>query len=106
MNGIGSRAAARATASGLGSAEEYLAHSIRHPNDYIVPGFQAGLMPQFGPTEEAPAVINGASYYYLADEDLVGIVAYLCTQTESGDPAESACGDIDAIRAAVAAQAR
>jgi cytochrome c oxidase subunit II len=106
LNGIGSRADDRATAAGQVSAEAYLAHSLRLPNDYIVPGFQAGLMPQFGPTEEVPATIAGASYYYLPDEDLVGVVAFLCTQTESGAPEDTACGDIESIRAAVAEQSQ
>jgi cytochrome c oxidase subunit II len=104
LNGIGSRAADRAAASGLASAEEYLAHSIRHPNDYIVPGFVAGLMPQFGATEDPVGAVNGASYVYMPDDHLTGIVAYLCTQTESGAAEDTACGDIESIRAAVIAQ--
>jgi cytochrome c oxidase subunit 2 len=104
LNGIANRAAERATASGDPSTEYYLARSIRHPNAYTVPGFGQGVMPQFGASEEIPAVIDGASYIYMPDNDLTGIVAYLCTQTESGESADSTCGDEEAIRAAVAAQ--
>ncbi|MBC8171751.1 MAG: cytochrome c oxidase subunit II [Anaerolineae bacterium] len=105
LNGIGNRAAERAVASGDPSAEYYLARSIRHPNGYTVPGFAANVMPQFGDSEAIPVEIDGASYLYMTDNDLTGIVAYLCTQTESGDVADSTCGDEEAIRAAVAAQA-
>lgn len=104
LNGIATRAAERATASGDPSAEYYLAESIRHPNAYVVPGFAAGVMPQFGASESIPAVIDGASYIYMPDENLVGIVAFLCTQTESGEAADTTCGDEEAIRAAVTAQ--
>lgn len=41
--GIGTRAATRKP--GL-TAEQYIEESIRQPNAFVVPGFQAGLMPQ------------------------------------------------------------
>ncbi len=106
LNGIGSRAGDRATASGQGSAEAYLAHSMRQPNDYIVPGFAPGIMPQFGPTEAEPAVVDGAYYRYMPEKDLLGIVSYLCTQTASGNPEDTACGDQEAIAAVVAEQSQ
>lgn len=99
--GIGDTAVRRAAAAGNASPEEYLAESIRHPNDYIVPGYSAGIMPQFGPTEETPAVVDGAYYRFMSDTDLVNMVAYMCTVTATG---ESACGDLDSIVAAVEAQ--
>ncbi|MCU0465904.1 MAG: hypothetical protein MUF38_15210, partial [Anaerolineae bacterium] len=73
----------------------------RHPNDYIVPGYNAGVMPQFGAEPEEPATVDGAYYAYMSDESLVAIVSYLCTQTATG---ESACGDVESITAAVEAQ--
>lgn len=93
LTGIGDTAVRRAASAGLSTAEEYLANSIRHPNNYIVPGFQAGVMPQFGPTEETPAVVDGAYYRYMSDQDLRAVVAFLCMQTGSGT---SACTDADA----------
>jgi hypothetical protein len=33
-----------------------------------------------------------APYNYMPENDLIGIVAYLCTQTESGDPTTTTCG--------------
>ena len=40
--------AADAQKANRGSVEEYTKESIANPNVYIVPGFQAGLMPAFG----------------------------------------------------------
>lgn len=102
LNGIADTAVRRAQASGLGSPEAYIANSIRHPNRYQVPGYQL-LMPQHGPTREAQGAVEGAGYVYMPDEDLIGIVSYLCTQTAAP---ESPCGDIDAIIAAVEAQSQ
>lgn len=101
LNNIGDTAIRRASASGTITAEAYLANSIRHPNNYIVPGYQSGVMPQFHPDQQAPAVLEGPSGTWMPDEDLVNIVSYLCTQSATG---ASTCGDIDAITAAVAAQ--
>ncbi len=97
LNGIGNTAQRRPAPS----PEYYIAQSIRHPNAYQVPGFGLNIMPQFGPTQQPPAVINGGGYNYMSDESLINIVSYLCTQTDSG---ESACGDSDAITEAVLAQ--
>lgn len=83
LNGIGDRAATvRAAATGE-SPEEYLDRSIYFPADYLVPGF-GNLMPQFQPND--PAAPN-----YMPVDDHIAIVAYLCTQTATG---ESAC-DLD-----------
>lgn len=90
LNGIGDRAATvRANATGL-SPEEYLDRSIYYPNEYIVPGFGAGLMPQFQANDP-----QGANYMSL--DDHFAIVAYLCAQTSTG---ESAC-DLDRLRSLV-----
>jgi mono/diheme cytochrome c family protein len=40
--------AADAQKANRGSLEEYTRESIKNPNAYIVPGFQAGVMPNFG----------------------------------------------------------
>lgn len=109
LNGIGDTAARRAQSRGLPSAADYLAQSIRHPNAYTVPGYNANVMPQFGATTEEPATVEGAYYLAMSDEDLTNIVAYLCTQTATGT---SVCGvneegagvDINIVTEAVAAQ--
>ncbi len=63
LAGVGSRAAT--TVSGL-SAAEYLYNSIVNPNDYVVEGFVAGLMPQnYGEV--------------LTQEQIDNLVAYLLT---------------------------
>jgi cytochrome c oxidase subunit II len=70
LNGVGDRAAgARSTATGL-SARDYIYQSVHDPSAYIVPGFQP-LMPQLN----------------LPECQALAIVAYLCTQTDSGTPA-------------------
>ncbi|HEX2620074.1 MAG TPA: cytochrome c oxidase subunit II [Phototrophicaceae bacterium] len=106
LNGIGSRAADRAVSAGDPSGEFYIAQSLRAPNSYTVPGFSKNVMPQFGGAEAEPAVVDGAYYRYLPDADLVGIVAYLCSQTTSGEIADTSCGDTQAIQAAVTAQSQ
>ena len=68
LDDIGNRAATR---RGGFTAEEYLANSIRHPGEYVVPGY-GNLMPQFNPD---PAQTN-----YMPDDHLDAIVAYLLTQ--------------------------
>ncbi len=70
LNNIGVRAATRV--SGL-TADQYLRNSIRHPGDYLVPGY-SNLMPQFN------AVAGEANY--MPDTDLDAIVAYLLTQQQ------------------------
>lgn len=90
LNGIGDRAAtSRATATGE-TAEEYLYRSLYHPAEYLVPGFGA-LMPQFQPDAGLPN--------FMPADDNRAIVAYLCTQTGSG---ESVC-DLDNLDAIIAA---
>lgn len=95
---MGETALRRAQATGQPSAAHYIANSIRHPNDYIVAGFAAGLMPQFGPDAQQPAdwsPSEGAYYAAMSDESLTQIVSYLCTRTSSG---ENACGEDQAAR--------
>ena len=45
-----------------GSVDEYTAESIKNPEAYVVPGFQAGVMP---------------AYDKLSDEELANLVAFL-----------------------------
>jgi cytochrome c oxidase subunit 2 len=73
LNGVASRTA-RLQATGIATMDEYLHHSIRHPADYLVPGY-GNLMPQFNPEPDQPN--------YMPDSDLDAIVAYLLTQTGS-----------------------
>jgi cytochrome c oxidase subunit II len=84
MDGIGDRAARRREGY---TAEEYLVESLYQSGTYLVPGF-GDLMPHFNadPDSENP----------MPAEDLEAIVAYLCTQTETGN---SACSldNIDSI---------
>lgn len=100
LNGIADTAQRRATSTGLGSPEAYIANALRHPNNYLVPGYQSNVMPQFG-ADETRTDFDGAYYMYMPNEDLINIVSYLCTQSATG---ESTCGDIDAITEAVTAQ--
>lgn len=86
LNGIGDRAGDRV--SGLNGVE-YLLQSLHLPNEYIVPGYAAGQMPYFGMSEEAPP--GHQPYNIMPEEDLVAIVAYLCTQVGSGNVADSDC---------------
>jgi cytochrome c oxidase subunit 2 len=72
LNGIGARAESRAAQSGEVDGTRYLIRSIRHPGDWLVPGF-GNLMPQFNPDPGQPN--------YMPDSDLNAIVAYLLTQT-------------------------
>ncbi len=73
LDGVASRNA-RLAATGEGTMEAYLHDSIRHPGEYVVPGFN-NLMLQFNPE---PDQAN-----YMPDSDLNAIVAYLLTQTGS-----------------------
>lgn len=88
LDGIGSRTGQRAQASAdaIGNEvdpnAEYLVQSIRLSQDYLVAGYPA-IMPYFHP---------GTGQGEMPREDLMGIVSYLCTQTASGNPAESDCG--------------
>jgi mono/diheme cytochrome c family protein len=74
LNGIGDRAGDRAAIAGDADAAAYLIHSIRHPGDWLVPGF-GNLMPQFNP--------DAGQANYMPDSDLNAIVAYLLSQTAS-----------------------
>lgn len=79
QTGIASRVGGRAAEiDGVDSGAEYLAQSIRHPGDYLVPGY-SNQMTVFDPAT-------------MPEDDLVAIVAFLCTQTSSGDPEDSTCG--------------
>lgn len=84
LNGIGDRAGSRAAAAGDASGAAYLVHSLRASQDYLVPGAWSAQMPVFSPD---PTVDN-----HMSDDDLIGIVAYLCTQVESGNPQDNTCG--------------
>jgi cytochrome c2 len=69
LNGVADRAAGpRSTVTGL-SATDYLVQSIHEPTAFLVPGY-GPLMPQLN----------------LPDCELQAIVAYLCTQSETGQP--------------------
>ncbi|MEO8608723.1 MAG: cytochrome c oxidase subunit II transmembrane domain-containing protein [Chloroflexota bacterium] len=69
LNGVADRAASsRSTATGL-SAADYLYQSVHDPTAYLVPGF-GPLMPQLN----------------IPDCEAQAIVAYLCTQSDTGTP--------------------
>jgi mono/diheme cytochrome c family protein len=70
LNGIADRTQ-RLAATGLPDMQTYLSHSIRHSQEYLVPGY-GPLMPVFNPNPDQPN--------YLPDSDLNAIVAYLLTQ--------------------------
>ncbi|MCA9914589.1 MAG: hypothetical protein KC496_14655 [Anaerolineae bacterium] len=79
QTGLASRAGERAASiDGVDSGAEYIVQSIRHPGDYLVPGY-SNQMTVFDPSA-------------MPEDDLVAITAFLCTQTASGDPADSTCG--------------
>lgn len=67
LNGIGARTN-RVTQSGAVDMSDYLHRSIRHPGEWLVPGY-GNLMPQFNPNPDQPN--------YMPDADLDAIVAYL-----------------------------
>lgn len=69
LNGIGDRAVNRASAAGVADAREYLYQSIHEPGAYLVPGY-GNLMPNL----------------QIPECEALAIVAYLCTQSESGSP--------------------
>jgi cytochrome c oxidase subunit II len=77
QNGVADRVVnSRVGATGQ-PPEEYLLRSLYHPGEYLVPGF-GNLMPQFQPDD--PGAPN-----YMPVDDAVAIVAYLCTQSASGE---------------------
>lgn len=89
LDGIGARSTDRASASAdavgnpVDVGAEYIAQSLRRSQDYLVAGFPA-IMPYFRPGNSVPVE--------MPQEQLNGIVAYLCTQTGTGDPLDSDCG--------------
>lgn len=85
LDGIGDRAGNRATAASDINGAEYIIQSIRHPQDYFVPGYTGVIMPTHDSTDDG-------NNTYMPQSDLIGIAAYLCAQTASGDLADSTCG--------------
>ncbi len=77
LTGIGDRAGTRVSTQ---TAEEYLYIAFYDTDDYLVPRY-GNLMQQF--QFEDPSAAS-----YMPKEDAMAIVAYLCTQTDTG---ESAC---------------
>jgi cytochrome c oxidase subunit 2 len=71
LNGLASRTQ-RLQATGYATMEEYIHASIRHPGEYLVPGYN-NLMPAFNPEPDQPN--------YMPESDLEAIIAYLMTQT-------------------------
>jgi cytochrome c oxidase subunit 2 len=69
LNGLGDRAANRATVAGVATARDYIYQSLHEPGAYLVPGF-GNLMPNL----------------QIPECEALAIVAYLCTQTNSGEP--------------------
>lgn len=83
LDGIGAHAADSAvlateqSGNEVTSGAEYIAQSLRHPQAYFASGYNA-IMRTFSPDD-------------MPQEDLIGIVAFLCTQTGT-NPADSTCG--------------
>ncbi len=77
QNGLADRVVNNRVSATGETPEEYLVHSLYAPGQYLVPGF-GNLMPQFQPDDE-----NAPNY--MPVEDMQAIVAYLCTQTATGD---------------------
>jgi len=65
MNGIGERADDRAAAAGDPDGETYIENSIRYPNDYIVPGYQAA-MPAFNEDQMSEDELDAITAYLLS----------------------------------------
>lgn len=82
LDGVGDRADRRQ--AGL-TGGEYIVRSLRHPQEYIVPGYANAIMPQFVEVEE--------NLNYMPDADAIGIAAYLyCDQR--ADPLDmEACAE-------------
>jgi hypothetical protein len=76
LDGVGDRAPNRVPGE---DAKAYIEESIYNPQAFLVPGF-GPIMPHFEGTD--PSLIT-----YMPEKDWLGIVAFLCTQTESGTPA-------------------
>lgn len=63
------------------TAEEYFFETLYDPQAYIVPGYPTAIMPQFQAADP-----DGASYMPI--DDAKAVIAFLCSQTSTG---ESAC---------------
>lgn len=89
LDGLGARSTDRASASGeaIGNpvdvGAEYIVQSLRLSQDYLVAGYPA-IMPYF--------ISGNNGSPEIPQEELNGIIAYLCTQTGTGNPADSDCG--------------
>lgn len=90
LDGIGDRVVSTRAAATGHTPEGYLMESLLASNAYIAPGYVAA-MPVFQVTD--PAAAN-----YMPADDAKAIVAFLCSQTSSG---ESACNldELDAVLA-------
>jgi len=73
LTGVASRTS-RLNATGYATMEEYIRSSIRHPSEYVVPGYN-NIMPPFN---DDPSETN-----YMSEADWNAIVAFLLTQTGS-----------------------
>lgn len=85
LDGIGDRAADRASSAGVVNGAEYVIQSLRAPQAYEVPGYAGVNMPVHDSTDDG---VNT----YMSESDLIAVVAYLCSQTGTGNAAESTCG--------------
>ncbi len=82
LNGIGDRATARAAAAGNEDGYVYLYESIENSGAYIVPGYPAGVMPQWEVSWTAS----------MTEDDIGAITSYLLTQGAAATaPAAPAC---------------
>jgi cytochrome c oxidase subunit 2 len=75
LNGIADTAVSRAIAAGNADAEEYIYTSIRNSQAYVVPGYAAGIMPNW--TEEQ-----------MGNDFVADATAYLLTQGQNIDAPE------------------
>jgi cytochrome c oxidase subunit 2 len=78
LNNIGQDAASRATAAGNEDGFDYLYTSVENSGAYIVPGYPAGVMPQWDVSWESS----------MSEEDITAIASYLMTL--GGEPVEMA----------------
>lgn len=96
LDGLGTRAASQAALSTVASGNdvtsgaEYITQSLRNPHDFLVPSY-GPVMRVFGGGSNPPAGVPASLYSQMPQEDLIGIVAFLCTQT-GANPADSTCG--------------
>lgn len=89
LTGIGDRADDRAGEAGAADGATYLIESLRIPDAYLVGGY-GNQMPYFGPDDTPPPGVS--NHNEMEQEDLIGIVAYLCAETVSGNPQDNTCG--------------